>query len=142
MVEYQWFLTSLSERPGSCFEMFAHLFPWCSCMAIKIASSSSVHSPFLSSGSRWLTNLSLHCFPWRPGKCAAIFAHFRPYCRLFSLKMASSSAVQDPFPLMTGGLVIVCHFVRQSMAVLFEKFAAISFQRGAAAREKQENQIR
>ncbi len=37
---------------------------------------------------------------------------------------------------MTGGLVIVCHFVRQSIAVLFEKFAAISFQRGAAKIEK------
>ena len=52
--------------------------------------------------------------------------------------MASSSAVQDPFPLMTGGLVIVCHFVRQSIAVLFEKFAAISFQRGAAIITEQE----
>ena len=39
---------------------------------------------------------------------------------------------------MTGGLVIVCHFVRQSIAVLFEKFAAISFQRGAATIGKQE----
>jgi len=131
MVEYQWFLTSLSERPRNCLEMFAHLFPWTSCMAISIASSSSVHSPFLSSGSRWLTNRSLHCFPCRPGRWAAIFAHFLPYWRRFSLNIASSSPVQDPFPLMTGGFVMVCHFVRQSIAVLTEKFAAISFQRGA-----------
>jgi hypothetical protein len=40
---------------------------------------------------------------------------------------------------MTGGFVMVCHFVRQSIAVLFEKFAAISFQRGAATKKNEEN---
>lgn len=129
-------MTSLSDRPGSCFEMFAHLFPWCSCMAISIASSSSVHSPFFNSGSRWFTNRSLHCLPCLPGKCAAIFAHFLPYCCRFSRRMASSSAVHEPFPLITGGFVIVCQFVRQSIALLSSKLAAISFQRGAAVKKR------
>lgn len=131
MVEYQWFFTSLSDRPGSCFDMFAHRLPWCSCIAIKIASSSSVHSPFFSSGSKWLTKRSLHCLPCLPGKCAAIFAHFFPYSRRFEIRIWSSSCVHDPLPLMTGGLEIDCHLVRQSIALLLEKFSATSFQRGA-----------
>mmetsp|Transcript_24084 Transcript_24084/g.32052 ORF Transcript_24084/g.32052 Transcript_24084/m.32052 type:complete len:87 (-) Transcript_24084:1549-1809(-) len=46
--------------------------------------------------------------------------------------MLSSSTVQDPFPLMTGGLDNDCHLVRQSIAVLFGKLPAISFHRGDA----------
>ena len=132
IVEYQWFFISLSDRPGNCFAMFAHLLPWCSCKAIKMASSSSDHSPFFKFGSRWLTYLSRHCLPCRPGRCAAIFAHFLPYLSLLSLNMLSSSIVQEPFPFMTGGLDKDCHLVRQSKALLEGKLLAISFHRGEA----------
>lgn len=112
--------------------MLAQRLPWCSCSAIKMASSSSVHSPFFSSGSRWLTNRSRHCFPCRPGRCAAILDHLRPYSARLLRRMLSSSAVHDPFPLITGGVDSDCHFVRHSMAVLPRKFPAISFHRGEA----------
>ena len=130
MVEYQWFLTSLSERPGSCLEIAAHLFPCRSCIAIKIDSSLSVQSPFLRSGSKWLTNRSLHCFPWRPGRKDAILAHFLPNCFRFSFNVSSSSGVQLPLPLITGGLEMDWYLERQSMAALPEKLDAIWFQRG------------
>ena len=136
IVEYQWFLMSLSDRPGNCLAMFAHLFPWCSCKAIKIASSSSVHSPFLSSGSRWLTYRSRHCLPCLPGRWAAIFAHLRPYSALLSRRILSSSTVQEPFPLITGGLDRLCHLVKQSNAVRLGKLLAISFHRGDAGRRE------
>ena len=118
-------LTSLSDRPGNCFDIKVHLLPMCSCIAIKTASSSSdrlevqmtisaylqktinrgktedaspVHSPLFKLGFRWLIYLSLHCLPDLPGKNSAILLHFLPYSDRFSLKIASSVGVHEPLP--------------------------------------------
>ena len=56
----------LSVRPGKCFAISAHLFPWILWSVKMILSSSLVHRDLLMAGSRWLCHLSLHCFPDRP----------------------------------------------------------------------------
>lgn len=65
-VEFQWFLTALSVRPGSNRAMVAHRFPnraW----AAKIVSSSVGENGRCSTfGLNWLHHLSRHDFPDRP----------------------------------------------------------------------------
>ena len=61
-MEFQWFLMALSVRPGSSLAISAHRLPhflWADC---KMVSSSAVHSPFFTAGSRWLCQLhtSIH----------------------------------------------------------------------------------
>ncbi len=65
-IEWNLFLTSLSVLPGhALLAISAHLFPtnrWCS---RSLSSSSFVQPPFTTSGLRWFTYRSRHCFPLR-----------------------------------------------------------------------------
>ena len=80
IVEFQWFLTELSVRPGNSFAISAHLFPNVACASRIIRSSSCVHGSFLMPGCKWLCHRSRHCLPIRPFKCPAINDHrFGPY---------------------------------------------------------------
>jgi hypothetical protein len=48
-------------------------------------------------GSKWLCHLSLHCFPMRPGRAAAIALQFlAPFSTTICRKMSSSSLVHGP----------------------------------------------
>ena len=82
-----WSKGAHSYRPGKAFAISAHLLPKRPWSSRITRSSSSVHGVFLMSGLRWLChlhhaklswssiffdNLSRHCFPIRPFKCAAI----------------------------------------------------------------------
>ena len=68
-VEYQRFLTELSERPGRFFAISAHRVPSFACICRMIWSSSAVHAPFLSVGSRLLHHLWTR---WIIMRCCAI----------------------------------------------------------------------
>jgi hypothetical protein len=50
MVEFQWFFTELSVRPGRSLAISAHLFPKVACAWRIIRSSSAVHGSFLIPG--------------------------------------------------------------------------------------------
>ena len=56
--------------------------------------TSTVHSPLLTAGSRWLYHLSLHCLPFLSPNTSPIFVHPIPYCATNSLSFSSCSAVQ------------------------------------------------
>ena len=97
-VEYHLFLTELSERPGKCFAISAQRVPSFACSDRIILSSSSVHAPFLSDGSRLLHHLSRHCLPVRPGSMAAMRAQClpSPSASTSSVSAASSEADHGP----------------------------------------------
>ena len=68
------------------------------CFFCRIAISSqlltsTVHSPLLTAGSRWLYHLSLHCLPFLSPKTSPIFVHPIPYWATNSLSFSSCSAV-------------------------------------------------
>jgi hypothetical protein len=52
MVEFQWFFTELSVRPGRSLAISAHLFPKVACASRIIRSSSAVHGSFLIPGGK------------------------------------------------------------------------------------------
>ena len=90
--ELKRFLTAFSVRPGKSFAISLHRFPNTSCASNTTWSSTSVHSPFLIAGSRWLNHRSRHCFPIRPCSCAAITLHLTlptPWLMTMYLTMAS-----------------------------------------------------
>mmetsp|Transcript_44213 Transcript_44213/g.122548 ORF Transcript_44213/g.122548 Transcript_44213/m.122548 type:complete len:471 (+) Transcript_44213:122-1534(+) len=78
--EFQRFLIWLSVRPGSIFAISAQRLPRAWCASRSLRSSSTVHSPLLIIGSRWLCHRSRHCLPVRLGSCAAIVDHERVPC--------------------------------------------------------------
>lgn len=101
---YQRFLTSLSLRPGNMRAILAHLLPNSARTRTINCSSSSDHATFFNSGLRWLCQRSLHCFPTLPGKKRPMKLHLvRPCCSTKFCSASSSSGVQDPLPLTTGG---------------------------------------
>ena len=55
--------------------------------------TSTVHSPLLTAGSRWLYHLSLHCLPFLSPKTSPILVHPIPYWATNSLSFSSCSAV-------------------------------------------------
>mmetsp|Transcript_14881 Transcript_14881/g.27623 ORF Transcript_14881/g.27623 Transcript_14881/m.27623 type:complete len:202 (-) Transcript_14881:317-922(-) len=69
------FFTAFSDLPGRSLAIFVQQLPHLACASTKMASSSSVHPPFFSEGSRWLNQRSRHCFPMRPGILSAISLH-------------------------------------------------------------------
>mmetsp|Transcript_14885 Transcript_14885/g.27642 ORF Transcript_14885/g.27642 Transcript_14885/m.27642 type:complete len:241 (-) Transcript_14885:160-882(-) len=83
-------------------------------------SSSSVHFPFFTEGSRWLKYLSRHCFPILPGSWRAMELHLTfsaaPLASTIILSLASSSLVQGPF-LMPGFKTLI-HLLKQCNLVL------------------------
>lgn len=106
MVEFQWFLMALSERPGRNFAISAQRFPMRECRSRRILSSSSLHAVFFMSGFKWLCQRSRHCLPKRPRRCLAISdQRFGPNFCTSSITLASSSFVHGPF--MVGFYVAV-----------------------------------
>eukprot|EP00967_Tisochrysis_lutea_P143533 scaffold266757_cov32-Tisochrysis_lutea.AAC.3 len=93
-VEYQRFFTELSERPGRDLAISAQRVPRAACIWRMMASSSGVHAPFLSVGSRLLHQRSRHCLPVRPGSMEAMRAHCLPPKRLTS-SVSWASSVAD-----------------------------------------------
>ena len=75
------FFTELSERPGRHLAISAQRVPSFACISRMVWSSSAVHAPFFSEGSRLLHHRSRHCFPVRPGSSDAMRAQcLPPYC--------------------------------------------------------------
>ena len=94
---YHRFLTELSERPGRHLAISAHLVPSLACIFRMIWSSSGVHAPFFSVGSRLLHQRSRHCLPVRPGSMLAMCAQcLPPYWLTSSISCASSFGHQGP----------------------------------------------
>mmetsp|Transcript_3843 Transcript_3843/g.11857 ORF Transcript_3843/g.11857 Transcript_3843/m.11857 type:complete len:283 (-) Transcript_3843:30-878(-) len=106
-VEYQRFFTELSERPGRDLAISAQRVPRAACIWRMMASSSGVHAPFLSVGSRLLHQRSRHCLPVRPGSMEAMRAHCLPPKRLTS-SVSWASSVADHGPLTQSGCVSFC----------------------------------
>mmetsp|Transcript_13798 Transcript_13798/g.44111 ORF Transcript_13798/g.44111 Transcript_13798/m.44111 type:complete len:202 (-) Transcript_13798:664-1269(-) len=127
---YQWFFTSLSERPGRSLEMSAHLLPCSSWAFAAIASSSGVHGDFFKAGLRWLYHLSRHCFPSLFFRCGAMMLdQLRgPYFCTTFLSSSSSYTVQLPLPLNTRAFRTFFHCCMQSSAERVGRWSAIRSQ--------------
>jgi len=75
----------------------AYLVPSFECSLRIVSSSSGVHAPFLSDGSRLLHQRSRHCLPVRPGSMDAIRAQcLPPYWPTSSTSCSSSLALHGP----------------------------------------------
>jgi hypothetical protein len=93
-VEFQWFLTALSVRPGRSFAMTAHLLPCAACALIMTASSHWEKGSFLTSGFSWLHQRRRHDLPERPRMPAAMTDQFLgPYSSISRRSRSSSCAV-------------------------------------------------
>ena len=64
ILEFQWFLTALSVRPGSIWAILAHLLPISCTSSTSFWSSASVHFSLLTEGLTWLCQLRAHA-RWR-----------------------------------------------------------------------------
>ena len=85
--------------------MVDHLVPCSRTESMISRSSSAVHSPFFTSGARWLNQRSRHCFPIRPGRNAATFVHRPAPCSCTTrVSIASSSEVHACFFVRSFGL--------------------------------------
>ncbi len=76
-VEFQWFLTALSVRPGSNRAITAHRLPCAACAATTAASSQSENAALRTPGSSWLHHRRRQDLPDRPLMPAAILDQLR-----------------------------------------------------------------
>mmetsp|Transcript_13875 Transcript_13875/g.28414 ORF Transcript_13875/g.28414 Transcript_13875/m.28414 type:complete len:202 (+) Transcript_13875:838-1443(+) len=91
-------LIILAVLPGNREEIWTHWFPYSACAAIRIESSSEVHSPVDKFGSRVLSQRSLQSFAGRPTSEAT--ADHIDGCSpeaMESISVVSSTAVQNRF---------------------------------------------
>ncbi|THU66074.1 hypothetical protein C4D60_Mb05t10360 [Musa balbisiana] len=96
-VEFQWFLTALSVRPGRRRAMVAHLFPYRAWAATMASSSAGLKGRRCTVGLSWLHHRSRHDFPDRPGMLALITVQLRgPCCSTSRIRTASSSGFHEP----------------------------------------------
>ena len=87
----------LSVLPWSSFEICDHLFPHRLCRMNRISSSSSLHTPLLIEGERWLHQRSLHCLPILPGRKEEMKFHFEgPFDSTKEIRSWSSFSDQGP----------------------------------------------
>ena len=101
-LELKRFLIALSVRPGSRFTISDHRVPSSATPSAMSWSSSSVHSPFLTAGQRWLNQRSRHCLPTRPVMCEAMRdQRCAPNLVTVSISCLSSASVHARFALTT-----------------------------------------
>lgn len=90
-VAWNRFFTALSVRPGRAFVILAHWLPIARCMVMIMRSSSSVQSPFLIPGFRWLCQRSRHCLPVRSVSISAMLVQLPVPWTLINRRSFSSS---------------------------------------------------
>jgi hypothetical protein len=96
-LELNRFLIALSVLPGMALAISHQRLPCWECINRIRRSSSCDHFSLRMCGSKWLCHLSLHCFPMRPGRAAAIALQFlAPFSTTICRKMSSSSLVHGP----------------------------------------------
>jgi hypothetical protein len=93
----------------TCAAMRAHLLPSCAWSWAMRSSSSGEKEPFLRLGRRWLVQRRRQLLPQRsrPVTLCTAFQFPSPWCRTWSMSMASSAAVHGPFLSTTG---VACSF--------------------------------
>ena len=101
-MELNLFLTALPLLPGSIRAISTHLFPLIDCSRRIMQSSQGDQLLLRRWGRRWLSHLSLHCFPVRPGRDSEILIHFNfpALSAVTVFRIWSSSAVHLLRPLV------------------------------------------